>query len=113
MTDLPHSDSTNSTWPSLTLEQWQDTYSTIHFWTQIVGKIRMDLSTQLNHWWQSTLYVSLHGLTTVSIPSKNRSFQITFDFLEHQLQTDSSDGNIKLLNVSNFFNGSNFLAHYV
>src|ERR1700722_1871582 len=31
-------------WPSLPLDQWQDTYSTLHLWTQIVGKIRMTLS---------------------------------------------------------------------
>ena len=100
MTDLPQSDFTNNTWPSLTLKQWQDTYTTLHLWTQIVGKIRMALSTQLNHWWQSTLYVSPRGLTTGSIPYENRSFQITFDFLEHQLQIDSSDGNTTVLKLA-------------
>lgn len=28
-------------WPSLPLEEWQDTYATLHMWTQIVGKIRL------------------------------------------------------------------------
>ncbi|MGA3204260.1 MAG: DUF5996 family protein, partial [Bryobacteraceae bacterium] len=31
-------------WPSLPLNEWQDTYRTLHRWTQIVGKIRMTLS---------------------------------------------------------------------
>ena len=26
-------------WPALPLEAWQDTYSTLHMWTQIVGKV--------------------------------------------------------------------------
>ena len=31
-------------WPPLPLHEWQDTYRTLHMWTQIVGKIRMTLS---------------------------------------------------------------------
>lgn len=79
-------------WPSLPLDAWQDTYATLHLWTQIIGKIRLALAPKLNHWWQSTLYVTPRGLTTASIPYENRSFQISFDFIEHQLQIDTSDG---------------------
>ena len=28
-------------WPALPLEAWQDTYATLHMWTQIVGKVRL------------------------------------------------------------------------
>ena len=31
----------NEAWPSLPLEAWQDTYATLHMWTQIVGKLRL------------------------------------------------------------------------
>lgn len=31
-------------WPDLPLQEWQDTYATLHMWTQIVGKIRLRLS---------------------------------------------------------------------
>lgn len=79
-------------WPSLPLAAWQDTYATLHLWTQIIGKIRLALAPKLNHWWQSTLYVTPRGLTTASIPCGTRSFQINFDFIEHQLQIDTSDG---------------------
>lgn len=82
----------NSAWPSLPLAAWQDTYATLHLWTQIIGKIRLALAPKLNHWWQSTLYVTPRGLTTASIPYETRSFQISFDFLDHQLQIDTSDG---------------------
>lgn len=87
--------STNSIWPSLSLAAWQDTYSTLHRWTQIVGKIRLALAPNLNHWWQSTLYVTPRGLTTSVIPYATRNFQISFDFLDHQLQIETSDGIIK------------------
>jgi Family of unknown function (DUF5996) len=79
-------------WPSLPLAAWQDTYLTLHLWTQIIGKIRLALSPNLNHWWQSTLYVTSRGLTTAAIPYKTRNFQISFDFLDRQLQIDTSDG---------------------
>lgn len=83
---------TDNIWPSLPLAAWQETYSTLHMWTQIVGKIRLALAPKLNHWWQSTLYVTPRGLTTSSIPYETRSFQISFNFLDHQLQIETSDG---------------------
>lgn len=79
-------------WPSLPLAAWQDTYATVHLWTQIIGKIRLALTPKLNHWWQSTLYVTPRGLITASIPYETRTFQISFDFLDHHLQIDTSDG---------------------
>ena len=65
-------------WPSLPLTAWQDTYATLHLWTQIIGKIRLALAPKLNHWWQSTLYVTPRGLTTASIPCGTRNFQLEF-----------------------------------
>ena len=79
-------------WPSLPLAAWQETYSTLHMWAQVVGKIRLALAPKLNHWWQSTLLVTPRGLTTSSIPYGTRSFQISFNFLDHQLQIETSDG---------------------
>jgi hypothetical protein len=29
-------------WPSLRYAEWSDTKETLHLWTQIVGKIRME-----------------------------------------------------------------------
>jgi len=37
-------------WPPLPLEAWKETYETLHMWTQIVGKIRLELTPHLNHW---------------------------------------------------------------
>ena len=37
-------------WPELPLDAWQDTYATLHRWTQIVGKIRTKLAAPVNHW---------------------------------------------------------------
>jgi hypothetical protein len=79
-------------WPSLPFEAWRETYATLHLWTQIVGKIRLAQSPWVNHSWHVTLYVTARGLTTSPIPYGSRAFQIDFDFLDHQLTLQSSDG---------------------
>jgi hypothetical protein len=84
--------SNKETWPSLPYEAWQDTYETLHMWTQIAGKIRLALSPMVNHWWQVTLYVTPRGLTTSAIPYATRTFEILFDFLNHNLAVYTSDG---------------------
>lgn len=79
-------------WPSLPLDAWRDTYATLHLWTQIVGKVRLARSPWVNHSWHVTLYVTATGLTTSPIPDGARAFQIDFDFVEHELRIQTSDG---------------------
>ena len=79
-------------WPALPIVAWQDTYATLHMWTQIVGKIRKTLTPLINHWWNVTLYVTSRGLTTSPIPYGSKVFEIQFDFLNHQLLLDTCDG---------------------
>ncbi len=52
MTDSNPTGTRAEVWPSLPLEEWRDTYATLHMWTQIVGKIRLAQSPPVNHWWQ-------------------------------------------------------------
>src|SRR3954467_15309113 len=87
-------------WPALPLEAWQDTYATLHMWTQIVGKVRLALSPYLNHWWQVPLYLSARGLTTSAIPYNGQSFEITFDFIDHHLTIAASDGATRTLKLA-------------
>ncbi|HEX6484839.1 MAG TPA: DUF5996 family protein, partial [Ktedonobacteraceae bacterium] len=84
-------------WPALPYQAWKETYETLHMWTQIVGKVRMELSPFLNHWWHVTLYVTPRGLTTSAIPYQGSSFEVTFDFLEHNLFICTSEGTTKAL----------------
>ena len=81
-----------SDWPALPLQDWADTCATLHLWTQIVGKIRLAHAPMINHWWQVVLYVTCRGLTTSPIPYGGRSFQIDFDFIDHFLKLQTSDG---------------------
>ena len=82
----------SAAWPELPLTAWQDTYTTLHLWTQIIGKVRLALAPRLNHWWQVALYLTPRGLTTSAIPLAERSLQIDFDFIAHRLLFACSDG---------------------
>jgi Family of unknown function (DUF5996) len=84
-------------WPALPLEAWQDTRDTLHMWTQIIGKIRLKLAPMLNHWWQVPLYLTSRGLTTTPIPFRDRTFDVTFDFIDHVLVIQTSDERKELI----------------
>ncbi len=95
-------------WPALPLEAWKDTYATLHMWMQVVGKIRLQLTPKLNHWWNVPLYVSSRGLTTSPIPYEQRTFEMQFDFLDHNLVTTTSDGQVdhlqlRAMSVADFY----------
>ena len=79
-------------WPPLPLGEWQDTYRTLHMWTQIAGKIRLSLSPPLNHWWHVALYVNSRGLTTGPVPYPKGIFEIQFDFQKHAVHISTSEG---------------------
>jgi uncharacterized protein DUF5996 len=78
-------------WPPLPLASWSATASTLHMWTQIVGKIRLALSPHVNHWWEVPLYVGARGLSTSAIPYRDRLFEMEFDFLDHNLEIRESN----------------------
>jgi hypothetical protein len=79
-------------WPELTLSRWEDTRTTFHMWTQIVGKVRLALEPMMNHWWQVPLYVSSRGLTTSLMPADERGLEMEFDLIEHRLALRTTDG---------------------
>jgi Family of unknown function (DUF5996) len=81
--------------PALPLEAWQNTYGTLHMWTQIIGKLRLALSPLINHWWEVPLYVNARGLTTSAIPYEDEIFEVQFDFIDHQLTIQTSGGSSK------------------
>ena len=91
-TQPPTATARQEVWPPLPLEEWRDTYATLHMMTQVVGKIRLASAPMVNHWWQVPLYVTPRGLTTSAMPHASRTFQIDFDLIEHLLRIQTSDG---------------------
>ena len=90
---------TQPSWPELPLQAWQDTYATLHMWTQVVGKVRLALSPRVNHWWQVPLYVNSRGLTTSAIPYGDGVFDVQFDFIDHRLAIQTSWGSSKTMTL--------------
>lgn len=101
--------SAHTLWPELPpLQDWQDSCTTLHMWSQVIGKIRLGLSPKINHCWGSTLYVSARGLTTSPIPYTAGHFAIDLDFIDHALRLDASNGeslsfSLEPMPVSDFY----------
>jgi hypothetical protein len=87
---------TDERWPALPLDEWQDTCDTLHLWTQIVGKVQLELRPPLNQLWQVALHPTPRGLTTGRIPFATGAFSIAFDFVDHNLAISTSDGRTSL-----------------
>jgi hypothetical protein len=78
-------------WPELPA-RWKDTYATLHMWSQVVGKIALAQAAPLNHSWAIALQPTPRGLTTAVLPHGRRSFTMSFDFIDHQLVIETTDG---------------------
>lgn len=81
-----------SNWPQLHYNDWKATYETLHRWLQIAGKVRLSRTPWTNHSWHSTLFLSARGLTTGPIPILNRIATIDFDFIDHKVIFQDSEG---------------------
>jgi Family of unknown function (DUF5996) len=87
-------------WPELPLKDWQDTYDTLHMWTQIVGKISLKQNSFINHWWQCSLKINARGLTTGVMPYNEDAFEISFDFIDHVLVVRTTRGEVRQMSLS-------------
>ena len=79
-------------WPELPFTAWSESCDTLHLWTQIVGKVRIALTPLVNHWWNSTFFVTARGLIAPAMPHGGGTFDVMFDFTEHRLAIATSDG---------------------
>ena len=89
--------STNSQWPDLPFAAWRETCETLLLWTQIVGKVRIACTPLINHWWNATFAVTSRGLIAPAMTYRGRAFDIAFDFTEHRLRIEASDGRVEML----------------
>jgi hypothetical protein len=80
--------------PDLALEPWEPTKETLHLWAQIVGKVRLATTPPQNHWWNAPLYIDARGFTTRRLRSENLDFDVSFDFVAHELVVRTSNGDV-------------------
>jgi hypothetical protein len=91
----PSETTTRGSWPDMTYANWADTAKALHLWTQVVGKVRLELSPWMNHSWHVPLYVNARGLTTSIMAKGDRAFEMRFDFIDHDLMIESVDGGVR------------------
>jgi hypothetical protein len=106
--DRGTSTSREDVWPALPQAAWGETCATLQLWMQIVGKVRMALTPAINHCWNVTLYPTARGLTTLPMWHGARTVQIDFDFLDHVLLVETSEGGrraipLKPMTVAEFY----------
>jgi hypothetical protein len=83
----------------LPLDEWRDTYATLHLWTQVVGKVCLALSPLANHFWNVAFQVTPRGLATPSLVTGGRALTMTFDFIAHELVLQCSDGGVERIRL--------------
>ena len=84
-------------WPVLPQSAWSETCTTLQLWMQIVGKVRLALMPTINHTWSVTLYPTIRGLSTSIMPYGTHALQIDFDFRDHVLELETSEGRGKTI----------------
>jgi Family of unknown function (DUF5996) len=99
MTSEPAPSNESNPLPALPFESWKDTLATLHMWAQIVGKVRLALCPLVNHWWNVTFYVTSRGMTTLVMPYQDQGVDIQFDFIDHELIIQTTDGNRRILDL--------------
>src|SRR5690554_4667983 len=87
-------------WPELSYDEGKETYETLHMFTQVIGKIKLETLPWLNHSWHVTLKFTPTGLTTSPLPYSDGHFQIDLDFTNHNLLINTSSGDLKKFSLS-------------
>ena len=82
----------SATWPDIAYDQWRETCSALHLYSQVVGKYRLARTPWVNHSWHATFYVNARGLTTSLVPDGPGGIEISFDLLDHAVIGAASDG---------------------
>jgi hypothetical protein len=93
----PNSASDRDLLPALPFDSWKDTLATLHMWTQVVGKVRLALCPLVNHFWNVTFYLTARGMTTSAMPYGRGTVEVRFDFIDHKLLIDTSEGRMVAL----------------
>jgi len=65
--------------------EWEPTKTTLHLYSQIVGKIALRSSALRNHWWNCTLKPTARGVRTDRLNADGTSFDIELDFVDHRV----------------------------
>lgn len=83
---------TQTLFPPLPLEEWQDTRDTLQKYARVLGKIRQALMPRQRHWWHVSLHVTGTGVTTTPMPAGDMTVELSLDFTAHLASIRTSRG---------------------
>ncbi len=89
----------STSWPELNFTEIQPTLETLHQWIQIVGKVRLRTMPWQNHSWHTALYITPKGFSTQAISYQEQTFQLDFDFKNHELLIQSSEAETQTIEL--------------
>lgn len=69
----------------LKYKDWQNTVDTLGMYIQMIGKVALERIPQEPEWESAMLHITPTGISTGNIPSENGLFQISFNFIKHEL----------------------------
>ena len=81
--------------PPLDYRAWEPSKTTLHLFTQILGKIRLACVPFANHWWNVTLYPQPRGLTTGLMRWDDTFFEIRLDLVGHRAIVSTEGGAVE------------------
>jgi hypothetical protein len=94
MSAVPGPASAGGAWPELPYDSWRDSKSTLHMFTQVLGKLRLGLAPHEPEWMHVPLYVTASGLTTEPMPYRDRVIQADLDLIDHRCILRDGDGTV-------------------
>ncbi len=79
-------------WPKLDYEASKDTLEALHLQSQVLGKVKLALTTPAPEWQNVPLFVNASGLTTGLLRAGEVGLELAFDLVRQQLLISTTDG---------------------
>ena len=78
-------------WPALSFPEFEPTQHLVHMGLQAIGKLKLQEPFQ-PQWAEVPLWLTARGLTTGPIPYSGGAYEVTADFISHQIECVTSWG---------------------
>ena len=79
-------------WPDLDVRRWEPTRRPLHLFTQVIGKVVLDLTPFVNHWWNVAFHVTSRGFVTPVMQVGDRALDVEIDLVAERVAFRTSDG---------------------
>ena len=82
----------DESWPAFDYQASQATLEALHLQTQVVGKVKLALTSVAPEWQNVPLFVNASGLTTGLLSGGGTGLELAFDLVRHHFAITTTDG---------------------